>query len=120
MKNNSNPKEKKSFWHLILKHSTASVLIISLLALCTIYIWKEFENKRQNTVIIKAATLQIENNQQELLKVIAKPLVWDIRSEMLRGNLEQADLLISDLVKEKKLHLHPPYCTEWNRNLIDR
>jgi hypothetical protein len=42
---------------------------------------------------------------------MAKPLVWNIRSEMLRGNLEQVNILISDLVKEKNfryIHIIAP------------
>ncbi|MEI6754386.1 MAG: hypothetical protein WCK78_14620 [Paludibacter sp.] len=97
-------KAKFSLWHLIIKHSTVSALLLSLLALTVVYIWKESQNEKQRNVIIRAATLQIEKNQQDLLKIMAKPLVWEIRSEMLRGNLEQVDLLISDLVKEKNFH----------------
>ena len=111
LKDNSRLKEKFSLWHLIIKHSTISVLILSILALTSVYLWKESENEKQNLIIKKAATLQINKNQQDLLKIMAKPLVWDIRSEMLRGNLEQVDLLISDLVKEKDfryIHLIAP------------
>ena len=111
LKDNSKPNEKFSFWRMVIKHSTVSVLLLSVLALTVVYIWKESQNDKQKSVIIKAATLQIEKNQQDLLKIIAKPLVWDIRSEMLRGNLEQVDLLISDLVKENNfryIHLITP------------
>jgi Tfp pilus assembly protein PilZ len=100
-KDNSKPIEKFSFWRMIIKHSTVSVLLLSVLALTVVYIWKESQNERQKSVILKAATLQLETNQQDLLKIMAKPLVWDIRSEMLRGNMEQVNLLITDLVKEK-------------------
>ena len=92
--------EKFSLWHLIIKHSTVSVLLLSLLALTVVYIWKESQNEKQKIKNMKVATRQIEKTQQDLLKILTKPLVWDIRSEMLRGNLEQVDLLISDLVKE--------------------
>lgn len=111
LKDNSKPNEKFSFWRMVIKHSTVSVLLLSVLALTVVYIWKESQNDKQKSVILKAATLQIEKNQQDLLKIMAKPLVWDIRSEMLRGNLEQVDLLISDLVKENNfryIHLITP------------
>ena len=111
LKDNSKPNKEFSFWRMVIKHSTVSVLLLSVLALTVVYIWKESQNDKQKSVILKAATLQIEKNQQDLLKIIAKPLVWDIRSEMLRGNLEQVDLLISDLVKENNfcyIHLITP------------
>ena len=110
-KENSKANEKFSFWHMVIKHSTVSVLLLSVLALTAVNIWKESQNESQNSVIMKSATLQLQKNQQDLLKIIAKPLVWEIRSEMLRGNMEQVDLLISDLVKEKNfryIHLIAP------------
>ena len=77
--NKSNPNGKFSFWRMVIKHSTVSVLLVSLLALTVVFIWKESQNERQKSVISKAATLQLETNQQELLKIILKPLVWNIR-----------------------------------------
>ena len=108
---NSKQNEEFTLGHLIIKHSTISVLILSILALTAVYLWKESDNEKQKLSIKKAATLQINKNQQDLLKIMAKPLVWDIRSEMLRGNLEQVNLLISDLEKEKDfryIHLIAP------------
>jgi len=111
MNDNSKHNGKFSFWRMIIKHSTISVLVLSVLALTVVYVWNDYQNNKQKSVIQKAANLQIEKNQQDLLKVMLKPLVWDIRSEMLRGNMEQVDLLISDLVKEKNfryIHLIAP------------
>ena len=111
LKENSKPNEKFSFWRMIIKHTTLTVILLPLFALIVVYVWKESQNSRQQSVIMKVASQQMEKNQQDLLKIIAKPLVWDIRSEMLRGNMEQVDLLISDLVKEKNfryIHLIAP------------
>jgi hypothetical protein len=50
-------------------------------------------------------------SKQEMLVLFCKPLVWSVRSELLRRNLEQVDVLISDLVKEKNMesiHLVDP------------
>ena len=107
----SKPKHKLSFWQMIMKHTTLVVILLPLFALIIVYVWKDSQNSREQTALMKVANQQITINQQDLLKIIAKPLVWDIRSEMLRGNMEQVDLLISDLVKEKNfryIHLIAP------------
>jgi len=76
-----------------------------------VFFWKDFENKRDRALIIQNVTQQLETIQSEMLMLIAKPLVWSIRAELLRGNNEQVDLLIKDLVKEKNfqfIHIIAP------------
>jgi len=101
--NSLNARSNRTFsiWRLIQNHPTISVLLLGIIAVVVVFIWKDISNNRQKSMIIKVATEQIESNQLDLMKIIAKPLVWNVRSEMLRGNMEQIDILISDLVKEK-------------------
>jgi hypothetical protein len=103
--------QKFSIWRFSKSHPTLSVLLLGIMAAVIVFVWKNIENDRQKSMIIKIATQQIETNQHDLLKIMAKPLVWNIRSEMLRGNLEQVNILISDLVKEKNfryIHIIAP------------
>lgn len=44
--------------------------------------------------------LQVQENQ---LKSLAKPLVWALRAEMMKGNTEKINLYIDDLIKENNV-----------------
>ena len=104
-------KHRITVWSLIKNHPTISVLLLGILATIVILVWKNIENDRQKARTITLATQAIEANQIDLVKMIAKPLVWSIRSEILRGNLEQVNILISDMVKEKNfryIHIIAP------------
>lgn len=104
-------KSNSGFWVLIKKHSTITAVIIGLMVVIIVYLWKDMEIANQKTKIEKVAKTQIHENQQELLKLVAKPFVWSIRTEMLRGNLEQVNILITDMVKENNfiyIHLIEP------------
>jgi hypothetical protein len=104
-------KSNLGFWQLVKKHSTLTAIIIGLMVVVIVYLWKDMEIANQKTKIEKVAKTQIHENQQELLKLVAKPFVWSIRTEMLRGNLEQVNILITDMVKENNfvfIHLIEP------------
>jgi len=106
-----NGKHKSSFLELLKKHSTLFIVIVGVLMMLIIYFGKDFENKKEKDNIIQNATNQLDATNQEMLKLMAKPMVWSIRADMLRGNTEQIDLLILDLVKEKNfqsIHLVAP------------
>jgi len=104
-------KHNLSIWQLSRHYPTASSIIIGLLAVGIVFLWKDIENGQQKTLIMNVANKQIETDQQDQLKLIVKPMVWSIRSEMLRGNLEQVNILITNMVKEKNfryIHIIAP------------
>lgn len=104
-------KQKASIWTLIRNHPTVFSLLLGALAVTAVYFWKDIQSEKQKVMIVRVANQQIESNQQELVKLMAKPLVWNIRSEMLRGNMEQVNILITDMVKEpnfRYIHLVSP------------
>jgi sensor histidine kinase regulating citrate/malate metabolism len=43
----------------------------------------------------------IAQTHEEHLKLLAKPFIWAIRSEMMKGNNSQIDLYMNEMVKEK-------------------
>ena len=49
------------------------------------------------------ANQQIIKAHSEHLKLLAKPFVWALRTEMLQGNINQVNLYISDMVKERNM-----------------
>lgn len=76
-------------------------ILCGLLVVVVVYFWKEVEGNMKRKAVVEAATTQLQETNKNLLMLFCKPLVWNVRSEMLRGNMEQVNLLISDLVKEK-------------------
>ena len=100
-------KKPSAFSRFIRKHPLLTAIICGLLVVVAVYFAKEMEGNMKRNAVIKAASTELQENNQTMLKLLCKPLVWSIRSEMLRGNMEQVNLLISDLVKEKNfLYIH--------------
>gem|GEM_PF-1164441 len=92
--------EKKSSFLLFVKKNPVLVTVfIGILTVLVVYFWKDIEGNRQKNEIIKTATIQLEEKNQEMMMLIARPMVWSIRSEMLRGNLEQVDMFTTDMVR---------------------
>ena len=108
--------KKNSFLLFIKKNPVLVTILMGILAVLVVYFWKDFEGERQRKEIVKVATLQIEEKNQEMMMLIAKPLVWSIRSEMLRGNLEQVDMFTTDMVRERNFQYI--YLIEPNGNIL--
>lgn len=95
----------------IRKHPVISVLLFAILAIVVVYFWKDIEGKRERNAVIEKATLYMQNQNKEMLVLLCKPMVWTIREELLRQNLEQVVLFTNDMVREKNLesiHLIEP------------
>ncbi len=106
-----NGKHKTSFFEFLKKHSTAALLITAALLVLIFFLWKDLKDKKEKDNIIQNATNQLDETNQEMLKLMTKSLVWSVRADMLRRNSEQINLLILDLVKEKNfqfIHLIAP------------
>lgn len=95
----SDDEKKNSFLLFIKKNPVLITVFIGILAVLAVYLWKDMEGERQKKEIIEVATLQLEEKNQEMMMLIARPMVWSIRSEMLRGNLEQVEMFTTDLVR---------------------
>ena len=85
----------------IKKNPVVFTIIIGLIAILIVYFWKDYQAGKQVELIKNNATVQLRENNTEMLKLLSKPLIWSIRSEMLRGNLEQVNIYTNDMVKEK-------------------
>jgi hypothetical protein len=93
------------------KHPVITVLLFAVLAVVVVYFWKDIQGNRERQAVIERATLQLQNQNKEMLTLLCKPMVWTIREELLRQNLEQVNLFTNDMVKEKNLesiHLIEP------------
>lgn len=94
------------------KTVSKKVLLISILLvfvlLAGIWIWKEIEiinlregAERDRMVLQDRAAELVVQSHEEHLKLLAKPFVWAIRSELLEGNISQVNLYTNEMVKEK-------------------
>ncbi|MGK2862088.1 MAG: hypothetical protein ACSLE0_09160 [Chitinophagaceae bacterium] len=111
-----NERNKSSFFHFIKKHPVIFTALIGIIAVVAVYLWKDRESVLQLEKVEKLATTQIMQNNQEMLKLIAKPLIWSIRAEMMRGNMEQVNIFTTDLVREKNFQFI--YLIEPGGNII--
>ena len=91
--------KKNSFLLFIKKNPVLVTVFLAILAVLAVYFWKDLEGEKQKKEIIEVATLQLEEKNQEMMMLMARPMVWSIRSEMLRGNLEQVDMFTTDMVR---------------------
>src|SRR5690554_6396144 len=72
---------------------------IALVLLLVLWIWKTIEiNQIEKTAaqdrqaLREKAVREIVLSNEEHLKLLAKPMVWSMRSEMMQGNLSQINL----------------------------
>ena len=92
------------FWLL-----TVGILIIAFII--TIWVLEAQKKHIRNeniTYIDKLNTYyskEIRSNTKAQLELLSKTFVWALRSEILRDNLEQANIYLSSLVKEDRFEL---------------
>jgi hypothetical protein len=100
---NETVQKPSAFKNFVRKHPVATTVLIGLIAIVTVFYGKEIQGNIEKKALVKAANMQIRQNDEALAKLIVKPLVWSIRSEMLRNNMEQVNQLISDLIKNSQI-----------------
>ncbi len=84
----------------------AVIVVVALIA--TIWIWKAIEIsslKKDRDEKIQAMQKQSEEQllqtQMNDLMLLAKPYVWAIRTEMMKGNIDAVNVYNNEMVKEK-------------------
>jgi hypothetical protein len=84
------------------------VVIVALVLIAGLWIWKAIEvngvrkeAEQEKERVRQTAVNLITATRAEHLELLAKPFVWAVRSEMLRGNIEGVNLYLQDMVKEK-------------------
>ena len=98
--------EKSFFASTKNKILVASAIVIVLFA--SLWIWKAVEisnlkkeNEKKESLLRQKATELLSRSDSRYLKLLAKPYVWAIRTEMMKGNIEAVNLYANDMVKEK-------------------
>lgn len=82
-------------------------ILIPLVLIAAVWIWKQVEINnikktaaKEQAALIQTAKKEIVANSTEHLRLLAKPFVWALRTEMLQGNLGQVHLYLNEMVKE--------------------
>jgi len=81
---------------------------VALVLLITFWIWKSIEisnvrgkAERDHQALKEQAIKGIVTSKEEQLKLLTIPYVWAVRTEMMKGNINQINLYALDLIKEK-------------------
>jgi hypothetical protein len=59
------------------------------------------EHEKNEALLQQKASDLIRQSDYRYLKLLAKPYVWAIRTEIMKGNIEAVNLYANDMVKEK-------------------
>lgn len=68
------------------------------------YFWKNAAVSNAKTVVANRANTFIGEQNRTYLRLVGIPLVWAVRSEMLRDNYEQVNQYLALYVKEKSIN----------------
>jgi hypothetical protein len=86
------------------------IIGIALVLLAGIWIWKNSEinairsKGESDYQVLKVQALKgIVTSKEEQLMLLAKPYVWAVRTEMMKGNISQVNLYALDMIKEKNI-----------------
>ena len=83
-------------WRLI-------TILILFLAVAGMYMWKNMAVKRAEVQLTEQAARIITEQNSSFLRLVAVPLVWAVRSEMIRNNYDQINQYLTQFVKEKNM-----------------
>lgn len=82
--------------------------VVAIGLIIGLWIWKsvQISNLRKQSatemrLLKDDMTKQMRRSDEQHLGAIAKPLVWVVRSEMLKNNMSQVNLYTNEMVKEK-------------------
>ncbi len=94
------PQKNTTFFGTLKKFPRTSILIFVLFIVAGVFTWQYLSHKKD----LRLAQFQyIQNSnamRHEMLLLLAKPMVWSLRTEMLRGNMDQVQFLINDMVQD--------------------
>lgn len=79
------------------------IIIILVIVGAGLYFYQSYQLNHLRKDLSAQADSALSKQNKQLLKLSAKPLVWAIRSEMLRNNLDEINVFNTDLVKERNV-----------------
>jgi len=67
------------------------------------YVWKNIALSRTRAHLVQQAGQVISEQNRSYLRLAAVPLVWAVRSEMMRGNYDQVNQYLAQFVREPNM-----------------
>jgi L-lactate utilization protein LutC len=92
--------ENKSF---IVAHWCLITILILVLAVAGMYVWKNVSVNSAKAQLTESANRVITEQNRSYLRLVAVPLVWAVRSEMIRDNYDQINQYLNQFVKEQNM-----------------
>ena len=87
-----------------LDYKWITIIVLVVIGL-GVYFYKNYQiGKIKDDLTLKADSIIINQNVK-MIKTVCTPLVWATRSEWLRNQHDEINILISDLVKEQGIQL---------------
>jgi uncharacterized membrane protein affecting hemolysin expression len=90
----------KSF---IATHWNLIIILLLVLAVAGMYVWKNVAVNSAKAQVSESANRIITEQNKSYLRLVAVPLTWAVRSEMIRDNYDQINQYLNQLVKEKNM-----------------
>jgi len=84
------------YWYLI-------VILLLILAVAGTYAWKNMAVARAKADLTQRAEQVIDEQNKTYLQLVAVPLAWAVRSEMIRDNYDQVNQYLAQFIKEKNM-----------------
>ena len=87
----------KKQWHLL-------VILVLIAAVAGMYVWKNFAVGKTREQLTEKAGRVITQQNEASLQLVMVPLVWAVRSEMIRGNYDQINQYMINFVREPNVN----------------
>jgi len=94
------PGPKKSLVKTLVRHWRLVGALLLALATAGTYVWKNVAVSRARAEMAQNAGQFVDERNRSCLRLAAVPLVWAVRSEMMRGNYDQVNQYLTRFVKE--------------------
>ena len=86
------------------KHWPLLAILLLLAAVAGMYAWKSIAVKKVRAELTETAGRVITQQNQASLQLVMVPLVWAVRSEMIRGNYDQINQYMINFVREPNVN----------------
>lgn len=83
-------------WRLI-------IILLLASAVAGMYVWKNVAVKKTTVQLTEKADRIITDQNRMFLRLAVVPLVWAVRSELIRENYDQINLYLNEFVKEQNM-----------------
>lgn len=95
--------EKKGFWKTVRQFPVLTTLLVSLIAILIVFVWKEVQMQQRLSALEAVSLERYESMEDQYVLLLSKSVVWSVRNEWMRGNEEQLQILLRDLVQDTPL-----------------